>query len=190
MLEIIKNKLYNKETKKYVILIITIIVGVIVIILKSVSGINKGIIINENSLLQMIEKEKIGIYIDGEVNSKGYIQIPKGATLEYAIDKAGGITKDANIQGIDIGRILKNQEKIIIPKINVNIEEIEGKEELININTASIEKLSELDGIGAKTAENIIKYREKNKFDNIEEIMEVKGIGESKYTKIKEKICT
>lgn len=59
----------------------------------------------------------------------------------------------------------------------------------VNINTANIEELTELKGIGESKAEAIIKYREENgKFKSIEDIMNVTGIGESAYSKIKENI--
>jgi comEA protein len=59
-------------------------------------------------------------------------------------------------------------------------------ENSINLNTASKEQLMKIPGIGEKTADNIFAYREKNgKFKSLEEIMNVKGIGESKYNKFK-----
>ena len=66
-------------------------------------------------------------------------------------------------------------------------EKTEGK---ININTASVETLAELEGIGEKTAEKIIQYREaKGDFQAIEEITKVSGIGSKKFEDIKESIC-
>ena len=62
-------------------------------------------------------------------------------------------------------------------------------EEKININTASESELIGLNGVGEVTAKAIIEYREKKKFENIEEIMEVKGIGVKKFEKIRDKIC-
>lgn len=60
---------------------------------------------------------------------------------------------------------------------------------LININTATADELTALEGIGEKTAENIVEYRENNNgFLSIEELMEVSGIGEAKFEKIKDKI--
>jgi len=62
-------------------------------------------------------------------------------------------------------------------------------DQLININTATASQLVSLPGIGPKTAEKIIEYRNKNgKFKTKEEIMNVRGIGEKKYARIKDKI--
>ena len=58
----------------------------------------------------------------------------------------------------------------------------------VNINSASVEELSTLPGIGQGTAEKIVKYRKAHKFKSTAELMEVKGIGEKKYEKIKTKL--
>jgi len=55
----------------------------------------------------------------------------------------------------------------------------------VNLNTASVEELSELKGIGKSTAEKIVTYREKHKFGVIEDIMDIKGIGQKKFDAIK-----
>ncbi|MEG0872751.1 MAG: ComEA family DNA-binding protein [Clostridia bacterium] len=59
----------------------------------------------------------------------------------------------------------------------------------ININTASQTELMELNGVGESTAKKIINYRKTTPFNEIEDIMEVPGIGESKFANIKDKIC-
>lgn len=61
-----------------------------------------------------------------------------------------------------------------------------GPAAAINLNTATVAQLQELPGIGARTAERIVEYREKNGgFKKIEELMNVKGIGEKSFLKIK-----
>ena len=64
---------------------------------------------------------------------------------------------------------------------------IQGK---ININTASLEQLQTLPGVGESKAKSIIEYREKQKFKTIEDIKNVTGIGDSLFAKIKENITT
>ena len=60
--------------------------------------------------------------------------------------------------------------------------------EKININTATSEQLVELKGVGDKTAQNIIEYREKKKFESVDELINVKGIGEKTLAKIRDQI--
>ena len=104
---------------------------------------------------------------------------------------------------------MKHIEQLLDPKIDYVFKRIFGyigneeitkesgleeenkttKNQKININTATLEELDTLDGIGKSTAEKIIEYRKQNgKFKTIEDLKNVSGIGESKYEKIKEKI--
>lgn len=76
--------------------------------------------------------------------------------------------------------------------INESVSEIseEQNSRLININTATKENLMTLPGIGESKAEDIIEYRNSTKFEKIEDIKEVSGIGESIFSKIKDLITT
>ena len=80
--------------------------------------------------------------------------------------------------------IMDGVEDIVLP------EETIGKSDgMVNINKADLKELQELDGIGETIAENIIAYRETNgRFEKIEDIKNVSGIGDSKYEKIKDYI--
>lgn len=182
----------QKENSVYLIIALIIIIMVIITYIYNFVIIKqKGLVINKVTMKENNE-DKMGVYIDGEVNSPGYILIPKNETLSYAINKAQGVTKEADIQNIDIDKKLKDQEKIIIPKkksSDDNEETImEMTDKKVNINTASKEELMKIEGIGEKTAEKIIEYRGKNKFTDIEELKEVKGIGDKKFERIKEDI--
>lgn len=153
---------------------------------------------------ETIEEDKIVVHITGEVENEGIIELEKGARISDAIEKAGGTTEEANIADVNLAYSLKDGQKIKIPNINEEDEQIikeeagediiiEGndkKEEKININTANQTELETLSGIGPSTALKIINYKkEQGKFNNIEEIKNVPGIGESKFENIKEYIC-
>lgn len=153
---------------------------------------------------EIIDEDKIVVHITGEVENEGIIELEKGARISDAIEKAGGTTEEANIADVNLAYSLKDGQKIKIPNINEEDEQIikeeagediiiEGdnkKEEKININTANQTELETLSGIGPSTALKIINYKkEHGKFNNIEEIKNVPGIGESKFENIKEYIC-
>ena len=194
-----------------------IILGVIVIII--IGGIiyynhfKEDNSINENTEEIYFEaKEKteekeefIVIHITGEIKTPGIIKIKENARLADAIEAAGGLTENADINKINLAYIVSDGQKIYIPNVNDKTEEyvnseagngviIENMEsnnkKLININTATQAELETLTGIGASTALKIINYRKENgKFKNIEEIKNVSGIGEAKYEVIKNSIC-
>lgn len=155
--------------------------------------------------------ETIVIHITGEVKKEGVIYLEEGARIIDAIKEAGGETKQADLSQVNLAYELQDGQKIYIPNKNEKITEYivdnsnenlmnnqnTNKSDLgsndknikININTATLAELDNLPGIGPSTAQKIIEYREKNgKFKKIEDIQNVKGIGETKYEDIKEKI--
>lgn len=142
--------------------------------------------------------DKIGVYISGEVKNTGVYYLKKDSRITDLINICGGITKEADVSKINPAQKLNDSDKIIIPKKeeNLNTESIEDTnesdinvQEKININTATKDELTSLNGIGEATANKIINYRNKNKFKEIEDIMNVPGIGEAKFNNIKDYIC-
>lgn len=207
-------KKYIEKNKKYVIIgLIFCVLIIAIIIVKQFDTEEKEtldlISIEENTEnTETVEEEKdykIVIHITGEVNNEGIIEIKEGGRISDAIEEAGGLTKEADLERVNLAYELEDGQKIYIPnKKDKDIEEYvtEGVDDivlpdelskagdgLVNINKASSEELQELDGIGEALAENIIAYRENNgKFKNIEDIKNVSGIGDSKYEKIKDNI--
>lgn len=58
----------------------------------------------------------------------------------------------------------------------------------VNINTATVEQLADLQGIGVKTAQKIVDYRHKHKFETIDDLLNVKGVGQKKFDQIKDRL--
>lgn len=121
--------------------------------------------------------------------------VEEESRLTDLIEICGGFTPNADISDLNLAERLSDSDKIEVPKIVC--EELEGEEEdslettsdLVNINKASKEELKSLDGIGDTLADNIINYRKNNRFETIEELLNVNGIGDAKFETIKEYIC-
>ncbi|WP_432664254.1 helix-hairpin-helix domain-containing protein [Wukongibacter baidiensis] len=150
--------------------------------------------ITEESQKKVEDPREIKVDICGAVKSQGVVILKEGDRVIDAINKAGGLTDNADINRINRSKYVSDGEKIIIPEKGQEIESLEdlgslGVDTKININTASKEELITLDGIGESIGERIIKYRrENNGFKSIEDIMKVSGIGESKFNQIKDSI--
>ena len=120
----------------------------------------------------------------------------KESRVYEAIEAAGGATKNAKLELLNLALILKDGDKIYIPDIDDTDEPYSGVtgsngiDVLVNINTASKDELMTLPGIGEAKALAIIGYREDNgSFSDVEDIMKVSGIKESAFSKIKDLIC-
>ena len=209
----------NSKQKILVLIIITVIVtGIIIYIYNSnkvdISELNDEILINNNSTNNTIEnisdeKNMIIIHITGAVKTPGIVKLEEGSRIEDAINKAGGLTEDADISKVNLAYILEDGIKIIIPS-NTDIGDFQeenilsndsgegiidnietsSKSSSLNINKATEQDLQNLPGIGPSLAAKIIAYRDENgKFTTVEDIKNVNGIGDSKYENIKDYIC-
>lgn len=144
--------------------------------------------------------ENIVVHIDGAIAKPGIVKIAEGSRIIDVIDAAGGLTELADISKINLAYIVSDAQKIYIPTTDdlsnenyisnsAGINVLESNSFKTNINTASQTELESLPGIGASTAQKIINYRnEHGKFQKAEDIMNVSGIGESKYSNIKDYI--
>ncbi|MDR3304818.1 MAG: helix-hairpin-helix domain-containing protein [Clostridiales Family XIII bacterium] len=151
----------------------------------------------------------IFVDIGGAVANPGVIALPNGSRVEDAIEAAGGLTENANAAPINRAALLSDSDKVYIPTneevesgtalpsagtggdagqsgAGGNSQTAQGK---INLNTADSQTLQQLNGVGPATAQKIIDYRSANgAFRSIEEIMNVSGIGQKTFEKLKEYI--
>lgn len=140
------------------------------------------------------EPEYIYIDIKGEVNNPGVYKVLKESRLFQLLLLTGGTTSEADTLAINLSLKLYDQQVIYIPSFDDEyqtiIEVIDNNSlGIININSASLELLDTLPGIGPSTAQSILDYRtETGFFESIEDIMNVTGIGEATFNEIKDLI--
>lgn len=137
--------------------------------------------------------EKICVYVCGEVKSPGVYELEAGARVSEAVEAAGGMTEEAAESWLNLAEHMTDGQKIEVPSKEQEEqlkEEAFGRESgLVNLNTASAEQLTTLTGIGESKAEDILNYRETHGgFRTIEELMQIPGIKERVFEKIKDQI--
>lgn len=169
-----------------------------------------------SSVTQESQASIISVYICGAVYSPGVYELPSGSIVNDVVVLAGGMTSEAATTVINLAYVLEENMSIYIPNASENafVPEVNSSElyrssdvyvwgtdysdsntsqqqssGLININTASREELMTLPGIGEVYADAIISYRTETPFLNIEDLMNVSGIGESRFNNLANLIC-
>lgn len=220
-----------RNVVKLIVIAIVVVIGSIISI-KNLKDINEGYIVsdienknevyeesktidinnNTKNTIQISKVEtslndKVTIYISGEVKNPGVVELKYDARLADGVDLCGGLTEDANLNGINLAMKIKDEGHYIIPKVgeetadtvtndneyrneNNTLNEPESNNDnKININTADLSELDSLPGFGQVIAQKIIEYRQEHtKFNSIEELMNIKGIGEKKFNNVKDYI--
>ena len=206
-----------KNKKKVIIISIILIILILTLLKINISKKDESVVIKEdNELLKKEEKDKSKdnnlYYVDikGAVANPGVYSIESNKRVIDAIKMAGGLLDNSDTTNINLSKYVTDEMVIVIytkeelEKINNSIDysfndayqdynnsknKSSDNNNLININSASLEELKTLPGIGDTKAKSIIDYRESNgKFNSIEDIQNVKGIGSSLYEKIKNNI--
>ncbi len=154
----------------------------------------------EDDLDKFEEITTIMVHISGQVYKPGIVQLDMGKRVIDAIDLAGGLKKEADLDRINLAKKLLDEEKIYIPKVgevlNDDIMDLQltsissniNSTNKININKCSQMDLESLPGIGPVLALRIIDYRTSNAFKTVEDLKEVSGIGDKKYESLKDLI--
>lgn len=174
---------------------------------------NKGVAIGESQKVWLEETQAIVqetesqmaeipnrcyVHVCGEVLNPGVYELEEGSRIFQLIEMAGGFTDAAATEYLNMAQIVQDGMKIQVPSLEeLDTGEwlgqqgsaLEEKPRKINLNTATKEELMTLRGIGEARAEDILRYREEHgTFETIEEIMEISGIKDAAFQKIKEYI--
>ncbi len=149
----------------------------------------------------------IAVQVIGAVARPGLYKLPEGARVQDALDAAGGILTTANLGALNVAAKIEDGQQLDIPYKDgqgpVDNSALalpgptatpavdNGNPDLVNINTATLEELDALPGIGPATAQKIIDYREQNgDFFTVDDLLNVSGIGATTLDSIRSLITT
>lgn len=135
----------------------------------------------------------IWVYVCGQVRHPGVYELPEGSRITDAVEAAGGMTEAAAETYLNLAEALSDGQKIEVPSVETAqaLEEaaVDGASGLVNLNRATEAELMTLSGIGESKAKEIIRYREsKGGFQKPEDLMNIPGIKEGVFNKIRDQI--
>ena len=149
---------------------------------------------DKNQKEEVVEQDLITVDVKGAVKSPGIYDLPVGSRVNDAVQKAGGLTDNADSKSLNLAQKISDEALVYVP----TKEEVANQESYsnatgnkeskkVNLNKASLEELKQVKGLGAKRAQDIIDHRESNgKFKSVDELKKVSGIGAKTIEKLKE----
>ncbi len=142
------------------------------------------------------EQDLITVDVKGAVKSPGIYDLPVGSRVHDAVQKAGGLTEEADSKSLNLAQKVSDEALVYVPTKGEEAASQQtasgtpsstSKEKKVNLNKASLEELKQVKGLGGKRAQDIIDHREANgKFKSVDELKKVSGIGAKTIEKLKD----
>ena len=146
------------------------------------------------------EDQLVTVDVKGAVKKPGVYQLQSNSRVHDALEKAGGLTDEADLKSINQAQKLSDEAVVYVAKVGENAVDVttsaptsatsgtgQTKSALVNLNTATEADFQTISGIGQKRAQDIIAYREANgRFKSVDDLKNVSGIGAKTLEKLKE----
>jgi len=142
------------------------------------------------------EQDLITVDVKGAVKSPGIYDLPVGSRVHDAVQKAGGLTEEADSKSLNLAQKISDEALVYVPTKGEEAASQQAasgttpstsKDKKVNLNKASLEELKQVKGLGGKRAQDIIDHREANgKFRSVDELKKVSGIGAKTIEKLKD----
>ena len=142
------------------------------------------------------EQDLITVDVKGAVKSPGIYDLPVGSRIHDAVQKAGGLTGEADSKSLNLAQKISDEALVYVPTEGEEAASQQAasgtppstsKEKKVNLNKASLEELKQVKGLGGKRAQDIIDHREANgKFKSVDELKKVSGIGAKTIENLKD----
>ena len=142
------------------------------------------------------EQDLITVDVKGAVKSPGIYDLPVGSRVHDAVQKAGGLTEEADSKSLNLAQKISDEALVYVPTKGEEVASQQtgsgttastSKDKKVNLNKASLEELKQVKGLGGKRAQDIIDHREANgKFKSVDELKKISGIGAKTIEKLKD----
>jgi competence protein ComEA len=151
--------------------------------------------------IEVQEDEKAGgrvvVHVAGAVRRPGVYKLPATARVDDAVAQAGGPTRRADLGGLNLAAEVEDGRQVLVPErvrsggagapTATATAPAEGQP--VNLNTATLEQLDTLSGVGPTTAQKILDFREeRGGFGSVEELGEIPGIGDKRLATLREEV--
>ncbi|ASS74766.1 hypothetical protein CIG75_07110 [Tumebacillus algifaecis] len=155
-----------------------------------------GIVLEQASAQPSVAAEKIKVHVKGEVNSPGVYQLPPDSRVIDAIEAAGGSKAEAHLDGINLAQALADGGQVMVPpqptlQDTAQTSPTQGQPHAgkINLNTATLEQLVTLPGIGSVRAQAILDHRQNHgRFFQAEDLKKISGISVKLFDQLRDKV--
>ena len=161
-----------------------------------VAAVSKNSVSEKDVKEEPLEQDLITVDVKGAVKSPGIYDLPVGSRVNDAVQKAGGLTEQADSKVLNLAQKVSDEALVYVPTKGEEVASQQAgsgttsstsKEKKVNLNKASLEELKQVKGLGGKRAQDIIDHREANgKFKSVDELKKVSGIGAKTIEKLKD----
>jgi competence protein ComEA len=135
---------------------------------------------------------RLTVHVAGAVRAPGVFRLRPGSRVDDAVRRAGGPTRRADLTAVNLAAPLEDGRQVLVPERPRGVRPgavVNPADAPVNLNTATLEQLDGLDGIGPGMGQRIIDYREENGgFGSVEELSQVPGIGEKRMAALREDV--
>lgn len=152
--------------------------------------------VNKEEKEESPEQDLITVDVKGAVKSPGIYDLPVGSRVHDVVQKAGGLTEEADSKSLNLAQKVSDEALVYVPtkgeeaasqQATSGTSPSTSKDKKVNLNKASLEELKQVKGLGGKRAQDIIDHREANgKFKSVDELKKVSGIGAKTIEKLKD----
>ena len=136
---------------------------------------------------------RLYVHVVGAVRRPGLYRLPNGSRVADAVSRAGGATSRAQLELLNLAARVADGEQVVVPRRGASaVVPASGAAPTgpVHLNTATLEQLDELPGVGPVTAQKILDYRrEHGAFGSADELDAVPGIGPARLAELRELVA-